>query len=47
MPFQLFSTIRVKLVDAEMQNAYSCVTLLVKHKKDTIHPNYTELGVLI
>ena len=33
MPFQLLSTIRVKLVDAEMQNAYLCVTLLVKHKK--------------
>ena len=33
MSFQLLSTIRVKLVDAEMQNAYLCVTLLVKHKK--------------
>ena len=47
MPFQLLSTIRVKLVDAEMQNAYLCVTLLFKHKKDTIYPGYTELGVLI
>ena len=37
MPFQLLSTIRVKLVDAEMQNAYLCVTLLVKHKKDIYH----------
>ena len=47
MPFQLLSTIRVKLVDAEMQNAYLCVTLLVKHKKNTIYPGYSELHVLI
>ena len=33
MSFQLLSTIRVKLVDTEMQNAYLCVNLLVKHKK--------------
>ena len=33
MSFQLPSTIRVELVDAKMQNAYLCVTLLVKHKK--------------
>ena len=33
MSFQLLSTIRVKLVYEEMQNAYLCVILLVKHKK--------------
>ena len=33
MSFQLFSTIRVKLVYAKMQNAHLCVILLVKHKK--------------
>ena len=47
MPFQLLSTVRVKLVDAEMQNAYLCVTLLVKHKKKYIYPGYSELHVLI
>ena len=35
------------LVDAEMQNAYLCVTLLVKHKKNTIYRGYSELHVLI
>ena len=33
MSFQLLSTIKVKLVDQMMQNAYSCVILHVKHKK--------------
>ena len=33
MSFQLLSTIKVKLVDEKMQNAYLCVILLVKHKK--------------
>ena len=28
-----FNNKSVKLVDAEMQNTYLCVTLLVKHKK--------------
>ena len=47
MSFQLLSTIRVKLVYEEMQNAYLCVILLVKHKKNTIYRDYTELHVLI
>ena len=31
--FQLFPTIKVKLVDELMQSAYLCVILHVKHKK--------------
>jgi len=31
--FQLFPTIKVKLVDELMQSAYLCVLLHVKHKK--------------
>ena len=31
--FQFLSTIKVKVVDKIMQNAYSCVILQVKHKK--------------
>ena len=33
MFLQLFSTIKVKLVDELMQNVYLCVILHVKHKK--------------
>ena len=33
MFFQLFSTIKVKLVNEMMQRAYLCVILHVKHKK--------------
>ena len=46
MSFQLLSTIKVKLVDETMQNAYLCVILLVKHKKNTIYRGFTELHVL-
>ena len=31
MSFQILSTIKVKLVDEKMQNAYLCVILLVKY----------------
>ena len=33
MFFQLFSTIKVKLVDERMRSAYLCVILHVKHNK--------------
>ena len=33
MFFQLFSTIKVKIVNEMMQRAYLCVILHVKHKK--------------
>ena len=33
MFFQILSTIKVKIVDKMMQNAYLCVILHVKHKK--------------
>ena len=36
--FQLFSTLKVKLVDRMMQNKYLCVILQVKHKKIFIFP---------
>ena len=46
MSFQLLSTIRVKLVDAEMQNAYLCY-FTRQAQKNTIYRGYSELHVLI
>ena len=46
MSFQLLSTIRVKLVYEEMQNAYLCY-FTRQAQKNTIYRDYTELHVLI
>ena len=37
---QLFSTIKVKIVDEMMQNSYLCVILYVRHKKIQISCGY-------
>ena len=38
--FQLFSTIKVRLVDEMMQSAFLCVIFHVKHKKITIYRGF-------
>ena len=38
--FQLFLTIKVKLVNKMMQRAYLCVIFHVKHKKITIYRDF-------